>query len=97
MTMMTTLLAHPGPWQDGAHDAPAFWPVFPITFGLFWLAVFAGAFYLIRRRINAGAAATAAENDPLAQARATLADRFARGDIDEDEYHSRLSALRYGA
>ncbi|MFC9973465.1 SHOCT domain-containing protein [Spirillospora sp. NPDC127200] len=96
MTMMT-LLARPGPWQDGAHDAPAFWPVIPVTFGLFWLTVLAGAFFLLRRRINAGAAAPAAENDPLAQALATLAERFARGEIDEEEYHARLSALRYGA
>lgn len=96
--MMTTLAAqaaqvaamHPGGWQDG--DAPAFWPVFPITFGLFWLAVLGTVFYLIRRRTGGGSAATAAP-DPLAKARSVLAERFARGEIDEDEYLRRTSAL----
>ncbi|MGK5556778.1 SHOCT domain-containing protein [Actinomadura kijaniata] len=96
MTALTTLAAHPGPWRDGpyggAHDAPAWWPVFPIGFGLFWLAVLAGAFYLLRRRGWARPATVAA--DPLAQARSTLAERFARGEIDEDEYLTRSAALR---
>ncbi|GLZ12089.1 hypothetical protein Acsp04_23240 [Actinomadura sp. NBRC 104425] len=94
MATLTALAAHPGPgWHDnGWNDAPAWWPVFPITFGLFWAAVLAAAFYLIRRRM----AATAVQADPLARAHATLAERFARGEIDEDEYFSRLSALRNG-
>ncbi|MQY04321.1 hypothetical protein ACRB68_23730 [Actinomadura sp. RB68] len=93
--MLTALQVHPGPWQDGG-DAPAYWPVFPITFGLFWLVVFGAAFYLMRRRVNATAATNAAKADPMNQARATLADRFARGEIDEDDYQSRMAALRYG-
>ncbi|MEU6038678.1 hypothetical protein ABZ801_25040 [Actinomadura sp. NPDC047616] len=99
MTMMATLTAlaaHPGPgggWHDnGWNDAPAWWPVFPITFGLFWVAVVAAGFYLVRRRM----ATAAAQSDPLARAHATLAERFARGEIDEDEYYSRSSALRQG-
>ncbi|RKS71249.1 putative membrane protein [Actinomadura pelletieri DSM 43383] len=95
--MLTTLVAeatalHPGPWEDGG-DAPAFWPVFPITFALFWLAVLGAAFYLIRRRTNSGGAAAA---DPMAKAQELLAERFARGEIDEDEYLMRSSALRNG-
>lgn len=97
LTMLATQL-HPGPWQDGpghgpASDAPAWWPVFPITFGLFWVAVAVGAFYLIRRRI----AANATQADPKAHAQSVLAERFARGDIDEDEYYARLSTLQNGA
>ncbi|WP_207938990.1 SHOCT domain-containing protein [Actinomadura darangshiensis] len=97
--MLTTLATQvtalgPGHWHDG--DAPAFWPVFPITFGLFWLAVLATAFYFIRRRMNSGAAAAAAAADPMAKARSVLAERFARGEIDEDEYLMRMSALRNG-
>lgn len=88
--MMTTLVAHPGPWNDG--DAPAFWPVFPITFGLLWLAVLAGAFYLLRR--SSGRAAPAGSADPVGGARKILAERFARGEIDEEEYYTRMSALR---
>ncbi|MBX6765920.1 MAG: SHOCT domain-containing protein [Actinomadura rubrobrunea] len=89
--LVTALTAHTGGWHDGGwHDAPAWWPVFPITFGLFWAAVATATFVLIRRRI----AASAAQADPLARAHATLAERFARGEIDEDEYLSRVSVLR---
>ncbi|MGW2307745.1 SHOCT domain-containing protein [Actinomadura luteofluorescens] len=95
--MLTTLATqaaamHPGGWHDG--DAPAFWPVFPITFGLFWLAVLGTASYFIRRRVHDGASAARAAADPMTKARSVLAERFARGEIDEDEYHVRMSALR---
>ena len=95
MTMLMTLATQMGPggWHDGG-DAPAFWPVFPITFGLFWLAVLGVAFYLIRRRTSGGAAAAA---DPMANAQSVLAERFARGEIDEDEYLMRISTLRNGS
>jgi putative membrane protein len=105
MTMMATLTTMaarvypgPGPWHEGgASDAPAWWPVFPITFGLFWVAVAIGVFYLVRRRITVNAAAAATASDPMTRARSVLAERFARGEIDEDEYQARLSALRHGA
>jgi uncharacterized membrane protein len=94
MEVATQLQAHPGPWHDGGPgDAPAFWPVFPITFGLFWIVVAVGAFYLLRRR-TATSAASAASASPMSKARAVLAERFARGEIDEDEYHARMAALR---
>ncbi|MEW2355300.1 SHOCT domain-containing protein [Spirillospora sp. NPDC029432] len=99
MTMLTTMataLAHPGPWnEDGPAGAPAWWPVFPISFGLFWVAVAVGAFYLLRRRTAHTATAAAAASDPAGPARTILAERFARGEIDEDEYQARLAALRY--
>jgi putative membrane protein len=94
MTMLTTLATHPGPWHDGG--APGYWPVFPIMFGLFWLAVLGAGFYLVRRRMTVSAAATAAASDPMAKAQELLAERFARGEIDEDEYLMRRSALRNG-
>ena len=95
LTMLATQL-HPGPWQDGG-GPPGFWPVFPIAFGLFWLAVAVGVFYLLRRRMaanDANTAATAAASSPMSRARSVLAERFARGEIDEDEYHTRMAALR---
>jgi putative membrane protein len=102
VTTLTMAMTHPGPWNGGGGgpaDAPAWWPVFPISFGLFWVAVAVGVFYLLRRRMahtaTASAAATAAASDPFTQARSVVAERFARGEIDEDEYHARLSALRY--
>ncbi|MFB4317329.1 SHOCT domain-containing protein [Actinomadura sp. 21ATH] len=98
MTMLATMtaaLAHPGPWNEGGPvDGPAWWPVFPISFGLFWVAVAVGAFYLLRRR-TAQTAAAAAASDPAGRARTILAERFAQGEIDEDEYQARLAALRY--
>ena len=99
MTTLTTLALRfhpgPGPWYDGGPaDAPAWWPVFPIAFGLFWVAVAIGVFTLVRRRTTANAKAAAAASDPMTRARSVLAERFARGEIDEDEYHARLAALR---
>ena len=47
-----------------------------------------------RRRVHDGAAAAKAAADPMTKARSVLAERFARGEIDEDEYHVRMSALR---
>ncbi|MFD0902814.1 SHOCT domain-containing protein [Actinomadura sediminis] len=97
MTMWTTLATqmHPGGWSDGG-DAPAFWPVFPAMFGLFWLAVLATGFYFIRRRVTGGGRPHGG-GDPLSGARSILAERFARGEIDEDEYLTRMSALRADA
>jgi putative membrane protein len=71
-----TLTAH-GPWHD---HAPAWWPVFPIGFGLFWLLVIGGGLYLLAKR-------------PKGPER-TLAERYARGEIDEEEYRERLGVLR---
>jgi putative membrane protein len=97
MTMLMTLATqlHPGPWQDGVPaDAPGYWPVFPITFGLFWIAVAVGVFYLLRRRVTANAATAAAAASPMSRARSVLAERFARGEIDQDEYLTKMAALR---
>ncbi|MBO2460633.1 SHOCT domain-containing protein [Actinomadura violacea] len=94
MTMLTTLATHPGPWHDGS--APGYWPIFPIMFGLFWLAVIGTGLYLVRRRTAAHAAASDAASDPMAKAQSLLAERFARGEIDEDEYLMRQSTLRNG-
>ena len=84
LTIAMPLLNHPGPWHDHGGGA-GWWLVFPIAFGLFWIAVAAGAFTLLRRRT--------APQDPRTKAESLLAERFARGDIDEDEYYSRLATL----
>ncbi|NQX13611.1 hypothetical protein HQQ80_18445 [Microbacteriaceae bacterium VKM Ac-2855] len=70
---------------------------------LFWLAVFALFFGLMRRRMLrrgwgpgfAGAGYHGfVEDRAVRSAETTLADRFARGDIDEVEYRARLEVLR---
>ncbi len=110
-TLAAQVVASPPEWHDGG-DPPAFWPIFPITFGLFWLAVLGTAFYLIRRRIAAGGGRpgtgpggwrgpfgppdAAHEADPMRNAQLILAERFARGEVDEDEFLMRMSALRNG-
>src|SRR5690606_33065478 len=88
-TQVATQLSAGG-WHERG-DAPAFWPVFPIAFGLFWLAVLGIAFYFIRRRMNNAAAAA----DPTPGARSVLATHYTRADIDEDEYMARIATLRH--
>jgi putative membrane protein len=80
--MNTMTLTAYGPWHDG-HHSTAWWPVFPIGFGLFWLLVLGGGFYLLSRRVKPGGGAER-----------LLAERYARGEIDEEEYRERLSVLR---
>ncbi|MBA3310391.1 MAG: SHOCT domain-containing protein [Nocardioidaceae bacterium] len=66
-------------------DGPGWWPVFP----LLWLLLVAGAittFVLVGRRNRAHAGGRAGE--------ARLAERFASGEITEDEYRHRLSILK---
>lgn len=55
---------------------------------LFWAALVIGAFYLFRRHPP--------QRDPGESAATALADRYARGEIDEDEYRKRLRVLREG-
>lgn len=79
-----TLAAH-----DGHHaywDGPgAWWPVFPILWFLF-IAGMITLFVLTGRRRwrRAGSAS----------GRSLLAERFASGEITEEEYQSRLATLR---
>lgn len=79
MNTLTTLATHydggPGPW----------WPIFPIFWLLFFIAVF--AFFATRRRRwhDCGGGPSSG--------RSRLAERFAAGEIDEEEYRTRLAVL----
>lgn len=77
---MNTMLIADGPWHH--EHAAGWWVLFPIGFGLFWLLVLGGGGYLIWRRTRPGG-----------KAEAVLAERYARGEIDEEEYRERLSVL----
>jgi putative membrane protein len=60
---------------------------------LFWGLVIAGIVLLVRYLGRSGAAAPGqAGRNPRAEA--ILAERFAHGEIDEQEYRSRLNVLR---
>src|SRR5262245_5165659 len=78
-----TAYAHPGwgygPWVGG-HD---WWLIFPI---LFWALVLSAAGYVIYRRSPTQQARSAAER--------TLAERYARGEISEEELRQRRNAVR---
>jgi putative membrane protein len=61
-------------------------PWIGIVWFLLWGALVIGAVYLLRRRPT--------PRDPGESAAEALAERFARGDIDEDEYRKRLRVLQ---
>lgn len=73
-----------GPWHDGG-GPPAFWPIFPIL----WFLVIAGIITAIvlfgRKRVAEG---------PRRAGEAKLAERYAVGEIDENEYRARRDVLR---
>jgi putative membrane protein len=81
VTALSTTLADSDHW-----DGPgAWWPVFP----LLWFLVVAGIVTAIvvtgRRRARFGG---------IRSGEARLAERFADGDIDEQEYRDRLAVLK---
>jgi putative membrane protein len=69
-----------GPWDGGG---PGWWLVFPI---LFWVLVLSAVGYGIYRRSPGRAARAAAER--------VLTERYARGEIGEDELKQRRAVLR---
>jgi putative membrane protein len=69
-------------WEGGWGGGP--W--IGIVWLLFWAALVIGAVLLFRRRRP--------YPDPGESATAALADRYARGEVDEDEYRKRLRVLR---
>jgi putative membrane protein len=58
---------------------------------LFWGLIIASIVWLVRSMSRTGQAGPAAGQPPTPQQ--VLADRFARGEIDEEEYRRRLQVL----
>jgi putative membrane protein len=86
--MLTQLAIHPTyaypGWGYGhGGGGPGWWLIFPI---LFWALVLLVAGYAIYRRSPRQQARTAAER--------TLAERYARGEISEEELRQRRDAVR---
>lgn len=93
LTATTEVLAN-GPHYGWGGPGP-FYFIFP----LLWFLLFATVVFLIARRARRGArggwggpwaAHASAGADPVT----LLGNRFARGEIDESEYRSRLAVLR---
>ncbi|CAL9341713.1 hypothetical protein SUDANB121_00294 [Nocardiopsis dassonvillei] len=89
--VITDLAGHP-PWGDGP---PPFAPLGALMFCLLLLIAAATAFVLIRRRGGPAPWAAHRPAPPEHEARRTLADRFARGDITVEEFMERASALNW--
>ena len=77
-------------WFD--HDVSG-WGWFAMTLGMvvFWALVITGVVLLVR---SVGGAGRSGDNPAAPSPEAILAERFARGEIDQDEYQRRLSTLR---
>jgi putative membrane protein len=67
------------------------WGWFGMTVGMvaFWVLVFAAIYWLVR----SFARRDQQDTTPRATPEQLLAERFARGEIDETDYHGRLAAL----
>jgi putative membrane protein len=81
-TIVTTATAVADRW-DG--DRPDYWPIFPIL----WFLIIVGGIItavVISRRNRDAAGPRAGET--------VLAQRYAAGEIDEEEYTARLAVLR---
>jgi putative membrane protein len=88
-----TLAAHAGgPWAAGLG-----WLV--VLIPLFWIAVLALVLLLVVRARRAAFAEGGGPRwaQPTRTAESSLAERFAQGAIDEQEYRSRLEVLRSSA
>jgi putative membrane protein len=82
ITEAATLAVAAGRWEDGRPD---YWPIFPIL----WLLVIAAivtTVVLLRRRSH--------EQAPRRAGEARLAERYAAGEIDEEEFRTRRNVLR---
>lgn len=87
ISTITAFAGGPGPGHGTGWDgAGSWWPIFPIM----WFVLLAGAAVLFAVLYSRRAARTG----PAAAAEARLAERFASGEIGEQEYHDRLGVLR---
>jgi len=86
--MIATILLsqwHSGPWHSGWSSG--WWWIFPLTGTLLFLGTLVVLVWsVIRTR-------SGSRPNRTGGARQILAERFARGEINEEEYRSRLSQL----
>ena len=87
MLTLNALTNHPGPW---GHGAGGWWFLFIPFFWIFWLFVFWFVFGRIARRRGVGPW----RGGWTRSGESVLAERYARGEIDEEEFETRRQVLR---
>lgn len=90
MQILLAVAGGPGPWGSdwaGGWGGP-WWLLFP----LFWILVIGTVIWLVARNRRQESSSTSS----VERASEILAARYARGEIDTDEYHQRLDVLRDG-
>jgi putative membrane protein len=78
-------------WWPGEHMTGWGWAAMTISMILFWGLLILGGVLLVRT-LNRPSSNPEAAPRPMPDQ--VLAERFARGEIDEEEYRRRLDALR---
>lgn len=87
---------HGGPWGHGWHGATGggwWWIAWPIGWTVFLALLGVGVWLIIRATARNRPATMAYAPSPTENARRILGERFARGEIDEEEYRNRLGEL----
>jgi putative membrane protein len=82
MLNLVTLAATQGPFDDGGSE---WWWVGRLVVFLLWIVVIS---FVVRW------VARSRRHDPMDRARAVLAERFARGEIDAEEYRQRSREMK---
>ena len=101
-TMLAAAAAHYPGWGGPGWGGPGWGGPGPglwfLLIPLLWIVVLGVLFAVFGRRWRRAAAENGygprGQLSPQRQAEATLAQRFAKGDIDETEYRARLEVIR---
>jgi len=89
---LSLALAGPG-WGHMMNGDGSFWP-WGLLMMLFWLALIAVAAWVVWSAVQRnGSAQRPGPPGETERAREILAERYARGEIDTDEYEERLAGL----
>lgn len=81
-------------WYDADGWGWAGWTLMTVGMVAFWALVITAVVLAIRYLTGSRGSAASATSSGQNRAEDVLAERFARGEIDENEYRQRLSALR---
>lgn len=79
-------------WYDDGHFGWGGWLLGSAVMVVFWALVIAGTVLLVRYLMTSRGDAKPVAGSSTAQA--LLAERYARGEIDDEEYRRRLTLLR---